>query len=155
MKNIAEEYGNSQSEAQITYHYKHHFNEPKPPKYILDNVNVFNIKGDHMGYSWNYGDSVCIDINMQDTNLFCNDEDHFILSELFLKGKKVQLDLIDIRGAVRYSFEEMAHMITSFLFNTNESNTINKNSYKLEAYLIDEGKTKTSLFNKPLNLLVK
>lgn len=148
------EYSKIESEDQVVYRFNHHYHRQKPPKFVGDNINVFNLKGEQEGYQWNYGDAVCIDVNMENTTLTAL-EDFIKLSDLYLREGVVELEFIDGRGAVRYTFIEPASMITEFLFNTTEEKTIERNIYTLRATFESPNLYRRSLFDKEFSVLVR
>ena len=143
-----------ETEYEIVYNYNH-CNPPRPPKYIIDPIDVFDINGYFLGYSWNYDDSVELKINLNDTVLH-SDLEHLELYDIYLSNKDVEFNFADIRGNVKYTFTAPAELITKLTLNTTEENTIERNTYKLSLVLIDLNTgTRTTLLIRPYDVYVK
>lgn len=151
----------SNTEAQIVFENNHDcccsidVNPQCYPKYGPDTINVFNALGKHVGYSWNFGDSVELAVIIQNTVLRVDDEH---LEELvqYLTDKEIELNLINIRGEVVYTFYQKAELITKFKLNTAEDNLIERNTYTITAVLINPAdQSRINLFFEPYKLFVK
>lgn len=125
------------------------------PKYGPDPINIFNALGKHVGYSWNFGDSVELAVIIQNTVLRV-DEEH--LEELiqYVTDKEVELNFINMRGDIVYTFYEKAALITKFKLNNSENNLIERNTYTITAVLINPyDQSRINLFVEPYKLFVK
>lgn len=126
-----------------------------PEEYSLDSINVFNALGKHVGYSWDYGDSVELSIDIQKTILAVKEEQ---LEELkqYLSDKEIELNFINMRGEVVYTFYSPAALITNFRLNNSEESLIDRNTYTVTAVLINPvDKSRINLFRKPYRLYVR
>ena len=127
---------------------------PEGP-YGPDPINVFNAMGKHVGYSWNYGDSVELDINIQNTVLAVR-PDQVDELEMYLSDKEIEINFIDIRGEVDYTFYVPAALITKLRLNTDEENFIARNTYTCTAVLINpKDLSRINLFRAPYKVYVK
>lgn len=127
---------------------------PEGP-YGPDPINVFNAMGKHVGYSWNYGDSVELDIDIQNTVLAVQ-PDQVDELEVYLSDKEIEINFIDIRGEVDYTFYVPAALITKLRLNTTEENFISRNTYTCTAVLINpKDLSRINLFCTPYKVYVK
>ena len=134
---------------------------PPPRRYIIDPINVFNAKGRLIGYSWHYNDTVSLKIYLDESVLSIYSE-YAAEFEMFLSGKKFEFDFIDIRGNVDYTLiaSDTAVVLekpyrVELPLNTDESNTIAKNTYTLEVFLIDEDNdSRINIFKEPYKIYV-
>lgn len=132
-----------------------HCPPPLPPKFILDPINVYDVNGAFVGYSWNYGDSVQLVLDLNNTILHSN-PDYIELYEVFLDGKLVEINFIDIRGHIKYTFYEEAKIFTKIKLNTTEENLIERNTYKMTLVLVDPVTSdRVNLLMKPYEVYVK
>lgn len=151
----------SNTEAEIVFENNHDcscFISDKPhcdPKYGLDPINVFNAMGKHVGYSWNFGDSIELAVIIQNTILRV-DEDHLEELAQYLTDKEIELNFINIRGETVYTFYRNAELITKFRLNNSEDNLIERNTYKVSAVLINPfDQSRINLFIEPYKVYVK
>lgn len=152
MKNNGCTYG--QSEDSITYIQNNC--EPVCKCNVTDDqINVRNLKGELIGYNWNYGDTITLTLNLNETILHTT-PDRFDIFKVYLTNKDLELTFKDIRGYVKYTFKKQASLITKFDFNTDETNTIGRNTYKISAKLIDrDSDSILSLFKSEYIVYVK
>ena len=123
--------------------------------YGPDPVNIFNAMGKHVGYSWNYGDTVELDINIQNTVLAVR-PDQVDELEMYLSDKEVEINFIDIRGEVDYTFSVPAALITKLKLNTDEKTLIPRNTYTCTAVLVNpKDLSRINLFRVPYKVYVK
>lgn len=154
------------TESQIVYEYNH-CNPPRCPRYVIDPIDVYDINGYFLGYSWNYEDAVELVINLNDTVLH-SDLEHIDEYEVYLSNKSVEFNFTDIRGNLKYTFNVPYEPNTSenipwwkrlevkLPLNTTEENTIERNTYKLSLVLINLATGKrTSLLIRPYDVYVK
>ena len=143
-----------ETESQIVYE-NNHCNPPRCPRYVIDPIDVYDINGYFLGYSWNYGDSVELVINLNDTVLH-SDLEHIELYDIYLSNKDVEFNFSDIRGNVKYTFTTPAELFTKLTLNNTEENTIARNTYKLSLVLVDLNTgSRTSLLIRPYDVYVK
>lgn len=143
------------TEAQIVF--DNNNCEPKElsPKYLPDPIGVLNATGKHIGYSWNYGDSVELVVHMQDTVLRAN-KDHLDELEVYLSDKEIEMNFINMRGQVCYTFYLKAGLVSKIRLNTNEDNLIDKNTYTCTLVLINPGDlSRINLLVEPYKIYVK
>ena len=121
----------------------------------LDSINVFNALGKFIGYSWDYGDSVELAIDIQKTVLAVKQEQLEALSQ-YLSDKEIELNFINMRGEVVYTFYSPAGLVTNFKLNNSEESLIDRNTYTVTAVLINPyDKSRINLFRKPYKLYVR
>jgi len=140
----------TETEDQITYKTN---NEEKHCECccVFDNeisaIEVYNASGYKLGYSWRYGDTVKLDLNLNYTSLHVCTEENLELLKIFLTNKNVLFVFSDIRGNVVYEVESNISGINSTIeLNTTEENTLERNTYSLQCYLLDhETNSRTSL----------
>lgn len=144
-----------ETEDEVTYKYNHNY-YPPCPHYIPDPTNIFDIKGNLVGFSWNYGDTVKLKFNLNNTILHSDDE-HLELFKIYLSDKTLEINFSDVRGNVIYSFQTPAKLITELELDTNEDNLIERNTYKCELVLINTtaANSRTSLLLQPYDIYVK
>ena len=145
----------SSTETQIVF--DNNNAEPKElsPKYIPDPIGVLNINGRHIGYSWNYGDSIELVINIQDTVLR-SDEEHLQELEAYLSDKEIEMNFINMRGKVCYTFYLKAGLLSKIRLNTCECNLIDKNTYTCTLVLINPSDlSRINLLIEPYKIYVK
>ena len=150
------------TEAQVIFENNHGCNygctcEPERPvePYGPDLVNIFDITGKHVGYSWNYGDSVELDINIQNTVLRVR-EDQLDELEAYLADKEIEVNFIDMRGEVDYTFYIPAKLHSKLRLNTEENNLIEKNTYTCTLVLINRyDLSRINLLIEPYRVYVK
>ena len=143
-----------ETENEVVYNY----NETeikKCPFYYPDPINIFNIKGDLVGYSWNYGDSVELSIYLNNTVLH-SDKNHLDLFEKYLDGKEVEVNFTDMRGNVVYTFYTPAKLHTTLKLNYSEETMIERNEYKCSLVLINPyDLSRINLLKEPYSVYVK
>lgn len=146
------------SEEEIVY-FNNNVEIPPHVHYYPDPINVYNLNGEHIGYSWNYGDSVelCLDIN--DTVLHV-DPSRIDELAVYISDKEVEFNFIDIRGNLKYTFYEKPRnengLKIKLRLNTNEENFIDRNTYKVTAVLVNPyDLSRINLFTKPYEVYVK
>lgn len=149
----------SNTEAEIVFENNHGCSpDCKPqcePKYGPDPINVFNAMGKHVGYSWNFGDSVELAVVIQNTILRV-DEDHLEELVQYITDKEIELNFINMRGEVVYTFYQKADLVTKFRLDTSDENLIERNTYTLTAVLINPfDQSRINLFDEPYKLFVK
>lgn len=132
-------------------------NAPKQlcPQYIPDPIDVKNAAGKHIGYSWNYGDSVELVIHMQDTVLHV-DEEHIDELEVYLANKEIEMNFINMRGRVCYTFYLKAGLESKIRLNTCACDLIDKNTYTCNLVLINPSDlSRINLLTEPYKIYVK
>lgn len=158
------------TEAQIVFQNNHHrrcYRPPyhddssfDPPKelncpYGPDILNIFDINGKHVGYSWNYGDSVELVIDIQNTVLRVR-EDQLDELEVYLSNKEIEVNFINMRGEVDYTFYIPANLHSKLRLNTDETNLIEKNTYTCTLVLINpHDLSRINLLVEPYRVYVK
>lgn len=142
------------SEMEIVYQY----NNSKPelvPCYYPDPINTYNLNGELIGYTWNYGDSIELSIHLNNTVLYA-DKKHLDLFEKYLDGKEVEVNFVDMRGETRYIFYIPAKLNTSLKLNYSEDTMIARNQYKCNLVLINPyDMSRINLLKEPYNVYVK
>lgn len=130
-------------------------NEYPKDLYGPDPINIFDIWGRHIGYSWNYGDSVELVIDIQNTVLKVS-EDQLEELEVYLADKEIEINFINMRGDVVYTFYVPAALRSKIRLNTNEENLIEKNTYTCSLVLINPlDLSRINLLVKPYKVYVK
>lgn len=143
------------TEAQIVMENNHCVCPCSCPQYVPDPIAVFNINGKQVGYSWNYGDSVELDIDIQNTVLRV-DEEHVDELEVYLQNKEIEMNFINMRGEICYTFYLHAGLQSSIRLNTNEENLIAKNTYTCTLVLINPSDfSRINLLVEPYKIFVK
>lgn len=143
-----------ETEAEIVFD-QNHYGPPKGPKYIIDPIDVYDVNGYFVGYSWNYNDSVVLHLHLNRTILH-SDPEHLELFEIFLEGKLLEVNFTDIRGNLKYSFTTEAQLNTDLPLNTDETNLIERNTYKMNLVLVTpETNERISLLIRPYDVYVK
>lgn len=142
------------SEMEIVYEY----NNAKPklvPCYYPDPINTYDLTGKLVGYTWNYGDAIELSIHLNNTVLHA-DKEHLDLFEKYLSDKEVEINFIDTRGEIKYTFYTPARLNTSLKLNYNEDTMIARNQYKCTLVLINPyDMSKINLLTEPYNVYVK
>lgn len=129
-------------------------NPPKEP-YGPDPINIFDAFGRHVGYSWDYGDSVELVVDIQNTVLRVS-EDHLDELEAYLADKEIEMNFINMRGEVCYTFYLKAGLFSKIRLNTDESNLIAKNTYTCTLVLINPfDLSRINLLIQPYRVYVK
>lgn len=144
-----------ETEDEVTYKYNHNY-YPPCPRYIPDPTNIFDLKGDLVGFSWNYGDTVKLKFNLNNTILH-SDDSHLELFKIYLSDKTLEVNFSDVRGNIIYSFRTPAELITELPLNISEDTLIERNTYKCELVLINttSANERTSLLLQPYDIYVK
>lgn len=144
-----------ETEDQVVFDYNHNF-KPCCPHYIPDPINIYDIKGNLVGFSWNYGDTIKLKFNLNNTILHV-DEDYKELFKIYLSDKTLEVNFTDVRGNVIYSFQTPAELITELPLNTNEDNLIERNTYKCNLVLINTTAepSRTNLLKQAYDVYVK
>lgn len=149
------------TESQIVFDNNHGCEHPFPfhPDHDLpygpDPINIFDLKGKQVGYSWNYGDSVELVVNIQKTVLRVN-EDQLDELEVFLSDKELEFNFTNMRGEDVYTFYLPAKMITKIRLNTDEDNLIARNTYTFTVVLINPyDNSRINLLLEPYKVYVK
>lgn len=123
--------------------------------YGPDPVNVFDVNGKHVGYSWYYGDKIELTINIQHTVLRVR-EDQIDELEVYLSDKEIEVNFIDMRGEVDYTFYIPARLHSKLILNTNEENLIDKNTYTCTLVLVNPlDESRINLLVEPYRIYVK
>jgi hypothetical protein len=125
--------------------------------YLSDLINVTDVNGNFVGYSWDYGDAICIDLDMNETLLHVVAANDYISGlEEYLKGKTVEMRLTEMRGNLKYKLTADAALVTEFPINTTKENTIDRNNYRVNFVLIDPSdNSRLTLLPKPYIVYVK
>lgn len=141
------------TEMEVVYGNNHYRKEePLQPE---DPLEILGINGKRIGYTWNYGDSIELDIHLNNTVLHA-DRQHLQLFELYLKDKEVEVNFIDMRGNVSYTFYVPAALHTSLKLNYNEETTIERNEYSCTLVLINPyDLSRINLLTEPYRVFVK
>jgi hypothetical protein len=144
------------TEASIVAEYN--ASDLKPQEsYLRDLINVTDVNGNFVGYSWDYGDAICIDLDMNETLLHVLSSNGYIsdLAE-YLEGKAVEMRVTEMRGNLKYKLTADAALVTEFPINTTEENTIDRNNYRVNFVLIDPSdNSRLTLLPKPYIAYVK
>lgn len=122
--------------------------------YGPDRINVFDVTGRFVGYSWNYGDSVELVIDAQDTILRVAESQ---LEELkvYLSDKTLEVNFINMRGEICYTFTAQADLQTTIKLNTDKTNTIAKNTYTCTLVLVNpKDNSRINLLFEPYRVYV-
>lgn len=123
--------------------------------YGPDPINIFDVHGRHVGYSWNYGDSVELVVNAQNTVLRVR-EDQIDELEAYLSDKEIEMNFINMRGEICYTFYLKAGLHSKIRLNTNEENLIAKNTYTCTLVLINPfDLSRINLLVEPYRIYVK
>ena len=142
------------SEMEIVYNYNNSCEKPTPA-YYPDPINTFDLNGDLIGYTWNYGDAVELSIHLNNTVLHA-DKDHIDLFEKYLSDKEVEVTFVDMRGNVKYTFYTPAKLHTTLRLNYNDETLIERNEYKCNLVLINPyDMSRISLLTQPYSVYVK
>lgn len=141
------------TEDEVVYEYNH--TPIEPPTFYCDPLNVYDIHGKLIGYNWNYGDSIQLDIDLNNTVLHSDDE-HLELYEMYLSDKQVEINFIDTRGNVVYTFNIPAALKTKLKLNYSEETMIKRNQYTCTLVLINPyDSSRINLLHKPYIIYVK
>lgn len=125
------------------------------PQHFNDPLDVINASGKHIGYSWNYGDSVELVIHIQDTVLHV-DEEHLDELEVYLSDKEIEMNFINMRGKVCYTYYLKAGIDSKIRLNTCACNMIDKNTYTCTLVLINPyDLSRINLLREPYKIYVK
>ena len=144
------------TEASIVAEYN--ASDLKPQEsYLRDLINVTDVNGNFVGYSWDYGDAICIDLDMNNTFLHVLSSNGYIEDlETYLSNKKVEMRVTEMRGNLKYKFVSDAALVTEFPLNTTEENTIARNNYRVNFVLLDPlDNSKLTLLPEPYIIYVK
>lgn len=130
-----------------------------PPRdgeiYGPDPINVYNAVGKHVGYSWDYGDSVELVVDMQNTVLRVS-EDHIDELKAYLSDKEIEINFINMRGEVCYTFYMPAGIYSRIRLNCTEDTLIEKNTYTCTLVLINPyDLSRINLLPAPYKVYVK
>ena len=124
-------------------------------QYGPDPINIFNAAGKHIGYSWNYGDSVELNLHIENTVLKV-DESRIDELKMYLSDKEIEFNFINIRGETVYTFYSKADVVTKLKLNTNDDNLIARNTYRLTCVLINPTDlSRINLLVEPYKVFVK
>ena len=141
------------SEMEIVYE-NNNFTKEKPIFYE-DPINTYNLKGELIGYTWNYGDAIELSIHLNNTILH-SDKKHLDLFEKYLSDKEVEINFIDMRGEVKYTFYAPASLHTKLKLNYSDETLIERNEYKCTLVLINPyDLSRINLLEKPYSVYVK
>lgn len=132
---------------------------PFPPlpqcPYGPDPINIYSATGKHIGYTWNYGDSIELVIYIENTILRVRNDQIDDL-ERYLSDKEIEVNFINMRGEVKYTFYVPAGLRTKIKLNTDENNLIEKNTYSLSLVLINPADlSRINLLIEPYKVYVK
>lgn len=143
------------TETEIVFDNNNRKDKPIKSKYFSDPIVVTNILGEHVGYSWNYGDSVELVVNMQETVLRA-DAEHVEEFEIYLQGKEIEMNFINMRGDVCYTFYLPAALTTKIRLNDCEDRLIDKNTYTCTLVLVNPYDfSRINLLKDPYKIYVK
>lgn len=143
------------TETQIVFDNNNSNYQELKPHYIPDPIGVRNASGKHIGYSWNYGDSIELVIHMQDTVLHA-DEEHLDEFEIYLQDKEIEMNFINMRGEVCYTFYIPASLNAKIRLNDCEETVIEKNTYTCTLVLINPYDfSRINLLTEPYKIYVK
>lgn len=150
-----------QTESEFVYEYNHQHCHKKP--YVPDPINVVDINGDFVGYTWNYGDAVTLVLKLNDTVLHA-DDDHLEMFKIYLlANKELLVRFSDIRGNEKYLFKlpidenSLSDSLEIKLaLNYSEDTLIARNTYYCDLILNDiEKNSKITLLKRPYEVYVK
>ena len=123
------------------------------PHIECDPIGIYNASGRQLGYEWAYGDTVVLKINLK--RLLPKEED----LETYLSDKSLALVLTNIRGKEEYRLGALglfAAPITEIPVNTNEFNTVARNTYNCSIILYKaDGSWQKSLLKDPYLIYVR
>lgn len=142
------------SEMEIVYNYNNSC-EKRKPIYYPDPINTYDLNGNLIGYTWNYGDAIELSIHLNNTVLH-SDKEHLDLFEKYLSDKEVEINFIDMRGEVKYTFYVPASLHTKLKLNYSDETLIERNEYKCTLVLINPyDLSRINLLEKPYSVYVK
>lgn len=143
-----------ETEMEIVYTYNNLCEKPTPV-YYPDPINTYDLNGNLVGYTWNYGDAIELSIHLNNTVLHA-DKEHLDLFEKYLADKEVEINFIDMRGEVKYTFYAPASLHTKLKLNYNEETMIERNQYKCSLVLINPyDMSRINLLTQPYSVYVK
>lgn len=143
-----------ETEMEIVYNYNNSRKKPTPI-YYLDPINTYDLNGNLIGYTWNYGDAIELAIHLNNTVLH-SDKEHIDLFEKYLSDKEVEINFIDMRGEVKYTFYVPASLHTKLKLNYSDETLIERNEYKCTLVLINPyDLSRINLLEKPYSVYVK
>lgn len=123
--------------------------------YGPDPINIYSATGKHIGYTWNYGDSIELVIYIENTILRVRNDQIDDL-ERYLSDKEIEVNFTNMRGEVKYTFYVPAGLRTKIKLNTDENNLIEKNTYSLSLVLINPADlSRINLLIEPYKVYVK
>ena len=102
------------------------------PKYPLEE---YNAKGELIGYSWHYGDTVVLEFCTSGEVIYDN---YYEDAETYLKGKTFRLDLFDFRYENVYSDKLSAETTVKFHIDAQTSDRLFRGVYRCTLTLIDD-----------------
>lgn len=120
-----------------------------PSSYIPDNTHAvpvthskahnpmeeYNAKGDFIGYSWHYGDSVILEFHTTGEVIY-DDPGVYEDAETYLKDKTFELGIFDFRHEAVYKAVMPAAIVATFILEKEASETLPKGVYYLNLTLI-------------------
>ena len=123
--------------------------------YGPDPINIYSACGKHVGYTWNYGDDIELVIYIENTILRVR-KDQIDDLERYLSDNEVEVNFINNRGEIKYTFYVPAGLKTKIKLNTNENNLIEKNTYSLTLVLVNpHDLSRINLLIEPYKVYVK
>lgn len=116
---------------------------------------TYNVNGQPTGFSWNYGDSVLLHFSITG-DVWYEEQDITEPVEVYLSGKKLELNIYNFRYEVVYTIVEEASTEPVFYINR-ETKDLPSGTYSLSLTLKDEDdKIVTTLFkNTQCTILIK
>lgn len=142
-----------ESELEVVYGYN---NTPLcPPRRDYDTLCVYGVTGKVIGFTWNYGDSVELDISLNDTILH-SDREHLGLFAKYLDGKEVEINLTNNRGEVKYTFYVKASLHTKIRLNCSEETMVERGEYSCNLVLVNPyDMSRINLIETPYSVYVR
>lgn len=123
--------------------------------YGPDPIAIYNVLGKHVGYSWEYGDSIELVVDVQNTVLRVG-EDRIDELKAYLSDKEIELNFINMRGEVCYTFYMPAGIYSRIRLNCTEDTLIEKNTYTCTLVLINPyDLSRINLLTTPYRVYVK
>lgn len=126
--------------------------------YLPDPINIYNLYKKKIGYSWYYGDKITLVIDLNHTILHVNTEEREELLQIYVSDKEVELNFIDARGNVVYTFyaKPDEHARVSYTLNVDDDTLIERNTYTCTAVMINpKDLSRENLFLQPYKVYVK
>lgn len=109
--------------------------QPFCTEHYVKPLEEYNAKGELIGYSWHYGDTVVLEFCTSGEVIYDN---YYEDAETYLKGKTFRLDLFDFRYENVYSDKLSAEITVKFHIDAQTSNKLFRGVYRCMLTLIDD-----------------